>query len=501
MRISNSHQFTEHHRYYTYRSFSLCPIGYKSLQLIYLPMVGAAAVSLYQLLYHQVQGDRTGYSALEPQRLLFLNLGIEMNAAGRQQLAAHASRLEAVGLLQTSRLAIPSGGECMYEYELAAPLAPAEFFNNHHLMLLLRDRIGKHAIIALKESFYQPEPDELALAELNKENISVPFYELFQLNAHTIDNELEQALSEVAPARQQPARAPETAGIQYGDIILRFPRNSANRGYVELLRGNEDQLAFINFVAYKYGLTVIDLCRLLDEDGIFTPYGELLEDELQLRANQVYRQERKRSDDRQRQLGRSRGAGEEQEAPEEVAVPEEYYLEVPAQLKGRCDVPQYNMLMRNEPYTRFLQRFFPGSIPDWMDRLFERFDLNYRLPGAVINVLIHYVLGANDSGRVTRPYIDAVASNLLVKGIQTFEQAVLYVREQEQIERSKLQRAEKQGGYSRSGSSAGSGKTAAGGGRRKPVIPIIQDTPQQAAITEEELAEMHRLARKLDGRG
>ena len=39
------------------------------------------------------------------------------------------------------------------------------------------------------------------------------------------------------------------------------------------------------------------------------------------------------------------------------------------------------MLMRNEPHTRFLQRFFPGAVPDWIERVFERMDLNYKLAG------------------------------------------------------------------------------------------------------------------------
>ena len=139
-----------------------------------------------------------------------------------------------------------------------------------------------------------------------KENITVPFYDLFRLNTQSIDLELEQALTEVAPTRQaQPKPQFETAGIQYGEIIMRFPRNSANRRHVEKLRGDEEQLAQLNYIAYKYGLTVVDLCRLLDEDHVFTTYGELIMDELQLKANQMYRQDRKRSDERQRVFGRT----------------------------------------------------------------------------------------------------------------------------------------------------------------------------------------------------
>ena len=96
---------------------------------------------------------------------------------------------------------------------LSQPLSPAEFFRNMHLTMLLRDKIGKYAVISLRESFGANEPDELAGAQLTKENISVPFYELFKLNMQSVDNELEQALTEVAPSRQAAARpAQATAG-------------------------------------------------------------------------------------------------------------------------------------------------------------------------------------------------------------------------------------------------------------------------------------------------
>jgi len=511
MRIGHLMQFTEHHRYYTFRGFSLSPLDTRMLSLIYQPMIGASAIGLYQLLYHGVMEGRTGYSSVEPHRMLFLALGLQMNENGRKRLLNDTSRLEAVGLLQTSRLAVSDNDDYVYEYELLAPLSPEEFFRNQHLSLLLRDQIGKYAVIALRESFSSKEPDELAEARWNKENVSVPFYELFRLNTSNIDDELEQALSEVAPSRQSTVPKPppsETAGLTVGELLMRFPRGAANRKFVERLRGDDDTMAQINYVAYKYNIGAADICRLLDEDGVFTPQGELLVDELQLRANQMYRQDKKREADRQRITARSNMLS----APEEVAdqdednefgVPEELFMPVPKQLEGRCDVPQYNMLMRNEPHTRFLQRYFPGAVPEWIDRTFERIDLNYKLPPSVINVLIHYVIGANDSQRVTKTFIEAVASNMLLKSIDTFEKAIGYVREQQQLEvdRSRQQQAGAAAPSRSGGAGGGRGRGRAGSGAaRKPAIPIVQAQEQSGAPSAEKLEELRRLARKLDGK-
>ncbi len=501
MRMDHVHRFTEHHRYYIFRDFSLSALDLKMLNLVYQPMVGAVAASFYQLLYQHVPEGRVGYSPLDPQRRLFLSLGIEMNDAGRKRLAEQASILEAVGLLQTSRMAVPGGEDVVYEYELQPPLSPADFFRTGHLTLFLRDKIGKYAVLALREQFYAAEPDELAEAQPVKENISVPFYELFRLNARTSDEELEQALAEVAPARQAApaagAAAPQAGGIPYGELILRFPRNSANRSHVERLRGDEEGMASVNYVAYKYGLSAADMCRLLDEDGVFGANGELLLDTLQNKAASMYRQDRKREEDRKRVMARAgTTASAEAETVEEVAVGAEFQLEVPAQLAGRCDMPQYNMLMRNEPHTRFLQRFFPGTVPEWLDRQFERIDLSYRLPGAVINVLIHYVLGMNEAQRVTKTFIEAVVSNMLVKGVDTFEKAVGYVREQTHVEKRKKEA----GAGGGAGAYIGGGKSGRSrGASRKPAIPIVEKRTTGQQLSAEELEEIRRLAKELDG--
>ncbi|MHA6483133.1 replication initiation and membrane attachment family protein [Paenibacillus sp. strain BS8-2] len=511
MRIHNILQFTEHHRYYIFRGFSLSSADHKMLSLIYQPMVGAFAIALYQQLYHGIAEDRSGYSRLEPQRRLFLGLGLEMNEQSRRFVVEQTSKLEAVGLLQTSRLGGADLSDVIYEYELEQPLSPLEFFRNMHLAMLLRDKVGKYAVIELREQFGANEPDELAGADLTKENISVPFYDLFKLNMQSFDSELEQALSEVAPSRQAVKHDPAaTAGIPYGELILHFPRSSGNRAYVERLRNDADGMAQVNYVAYKYQISVVNVCRLLDENGVFDSSGKLNVDELQLKASSVYRQDRKREDDRQRILAKSKMIEEpeqEEEDPEEIAVQEQDYLPVPSALAGRCDIQQYNMLMRNEPHTRFIRRFFPGAVPGWVEQVMERIDLNYRLAEPVINVLIHYVIGGADDSRITKAYLDHVASNMLMKGVDTFEKAVQYVRIQAQLEQDKEKRKEgtsSQGtGYtsgSRNGGGRGTGNNR-GGISRKPAIPIVGASESSSKVSADELEELRKLARKLDGKG
>lgn len=507
VKISNLLQFTEHHRYCTFRDFSLSGLDMKMLSYIYQPMVGGLAISFYHLLYQHISSDRVGYSRIEQQRRLFLTLGVDPSEKGRKQLVELSSKLEAVGLLQVSRIYVPELDDSLYEYELLAPLSPNEFFKTQHLTLLLRDKVGKFTVLSLREEFCTEEPAELTQRNFHKEDLSIPFYELFQLNTHVIDYELEQALSEVAPSRQPGYKAPsQEESLNYADIISRFPRISKNRAFVEQLRYDHDQMGMINYIVRKYQLSLQDICSLLDEDGIFSDEGDVQLEELQHRANLHFRQGKKRSEDNDRYAKKViamrqsvQESEDEEQAREEHAVEMEFYLEVPQQFQGKCDIHQYNMMLRNEPYTMMLKKFFPGAVPDNMMDMFEKIDLNYKLPEEVINVLIHYLMSllvAGTDQRLNRNFVDSIASTMLMKQIDSYEKAVQHIRDQSQF-KERLEQTRTSKGTT-SGRRTGGGYAKAG--KQKPSIPIIQDVPQGSRVTLEELEEMRKMARKLDGK-
>lgn len=504
MQVSNRLEFTENHRYVAYRDFALSGLDRRILSHLYQPMVGAFAVGLYLLLYQQLSDDKMGYTAPESQRKLFLGLDLEMNPAGRQELIGHFSKLEAVGLVQTFRQYDPAAEETLYEYVLVRPLPPGEFFSNLHLTLLLRDKIGKMSLLELKDELLPRPPVGLARF-MNREETTVPFYELFRLSPGPVDPELEAAISESAPATERGSGGPKPPDrIRHSEMLLRFPRGAANRSYVERLHLQPEAMAQINYLAYKYDLQVAEICRLLDEDGIFEPDGTLRWDELQLRANLVYRQDRKRDEERERYLSR---LGEAQEPADRDEADEAHaaaglLLEVPERFIDKVSIDEYNRLLRREPYTRMLARYFPGAVPDAFVRIFERIDLNYKLPEPVINVLIHYVLGMNHAQRLTKSFIDSIASNMLAKGIDTFGKAVRYVREQQKLNETLERRrrgedAAPGSGRGQASGSGGRGRKTSGMASRKPAMPVVGNDGPAQEVSQEEREKMRELARKL----
>ena len=54
-----------------------------------------------------MSAEKVGYSPLEQQRKLFLLLELEQGERGRKYLIEQSSKLEAIGLLQTTRKFLP----------------------------------------------------------------------------------------------------------------------------------------------------------------------------------------------------------------------------------------------------------------------------------------------------------------------------------------------------------------------------------------------------------
>jgi replication initiation and membrane attachment protein len=505
LKITNMLHFTEQHRFCVYRDFAQSSLDMKMLSTMYQPMIGGFAVALYHTLYGQLSGEKIGYSPMEQQRRLFMSLELEGGERGRKFMIEQTSKLEAVGLLQTNRRYLAEDDDYIYEYRLFQPMSPNEFFRNQHLTLLLRDKVGKYVLLSLRDELLAPEPTEWSGAQT--ENVSVPFYDLFRLNTQVVDMELEQAMFEASAARQENGRMDVSSkGFAYTDILLRFPKVSPNRVYIENLKYEPEQLASINIAAKKYGLSLLETCRLLSEDGVFAEDGKLEYDLLQYRANLLFRQGKKRDEERERVLARADSLSESRdtdgaagnEGPEngkEKQVEMAYYLDVPQLLQSECNGHQYNFILRNEPYTFVLKKFFPqGEVPGPVHDMMEKVDLNYKLPEEVINVMIHYIHTARRSW--AKSSIEATATDMLGKQVNSYEAAVDYVRERMRyMEKAAAQAAsiKSGGGKGRAGSAGGAGKSA------KPHIPIIQDASKPTGkLTEEELNEIRLEAKKLD---
>ncbi|HZG57557.1 hypothetical protein [Paenibacillus sp.] len=505
MKVSNLLQLTEHHRCYVARRFGLSPLDTRMLWSAYQPLVGGGAAALYSTLCAALPSDAAGLS--EPTTLgrLFLACGLPPNEQGRKRLVEETAKLEAVGLLRTYRL-MDGDDIAAYEFRLAPPLTPDRFFGVHHLWLLLQEKVGPGVAESIRRSFARDAEGLLGAAgtdEERLEDISAPFYEVFRLTVAPGTAE-ESAPAADPAAAATPAGEFGRDGFRGDELLRRFPRSSPHRRAVERLVADPARLAALNYHAGRFELTLKQAVSLLDESGMFGASGEWAESRFEARAAEMYRganehARRKERTEHKQQLARAdepavAAPGQERD----VAAP--YWLEVPEQFAGQCDIGQYNALLANSPYTRVLKLFFePSAVPPAVEEAFLTMKVNYQLPDEVINVMIHYIR-ANDLDW-KRKYLDAIAANVAGKRIRSFENAVTYFRKAEQ---SRAGGAEAQRNDAARGRPAASPRPPVRRGRppavERPVIPVAKPSGQPEA-TEEDIQRILEMAKRLTNGG
>jgi replication initiation and membrane attachment protein len=500
MKLSNLLQLTEHHRYVVMRRFGLSPLDLRMLWAAYQPIVGGTAAALYITLASALPSETTGVTDRTALKHLFLSCGLEPNERGRKKLVEETSKLEAVGLLRTYRR-VDGDDVSEYEFRLQQPLRPELFFGVHHLWLLLEEKIGSAAAEAVRRSFVR---DGLEAPDEAIEEISSPFYEVFRMNIPPAGGE--ETDHAAASAKEDPSAEGQAEfgrnGFRADELLRRFPRSSPNRRFVERLMVDAARLAELNFHAGRFELSLKQTVSLLDEDGLFDASGGWNTERFRARAADIYKQSNAHEQGKERaarkhQLARAGDVPADHADPgrpggEERDVTAPYWLEVPEQFQGQCDVQQYNAMLANSPYTKILKMFFqPSSVPSAVEEAFLAMNVNYQLPDEVINVMIHYIR-VNDLDW-KRKYLDAIGANVAGKRIRTFENAVVYFRKAEQ---------------SRSGGGAAKPERNEGAARKtdgrrgrppaKPVIPVARPEGEKQEATEEDIKRIMEMAKRLN---
>lgn len=116
-----------------------------TLTLLYQPLTGALAHSLYVTLLSQLERDQY-WSGEQTHRQLMLLLGVSLEVIYEER-----KKLEAIGLLKTFKRKDEDGST--YLYELQPPMTPKQFFENDVLSVYLFNRLGKTHYKHLRERF------------------------------------------------------------------------------------------------------------------------------------------------------------------------------------------------------------------------------------------------------------------------------------------------------------------------------------------------------------
>ncbi len=366
----------------------------KVITLLYQPLVGARAYSLYMTLFGELSaGDSSHHSLMNH---------TQMNL---QHIYDERKKLEAIGLLKTYR--ISTDDERAFLYELQPVPKPEEFFQDDVLSVYLYGRLGKDRYLEIRKRICLPQ--QRSFDEFDE--VTASFNEVF----HSLhQSEIRAGLnSEITgTAGQNPVddrgNTPRFSHEEFDFDTLVKDLSSfiiPSEVLTEKMRDAIHRLAFI------YQISPLEMSSIVQQ--AYFRDDELTEKALRQEVQRWYKIEKPG------QLPRlSERKQEPQKSPEDrkEQSPEDIMIQTFESISPRA----------------LLERYSEGGRAASADlRLIDSIMFDQKLPVGVINVLIDYVLNTNDM-KLIHSHVEKIASQWKRKKISSVREAMALAKSEHQ---------------------------------------------------------------------
>lgn len=354
---------------------------------LYLPLIGAVASALY----HQLAGAQEG--VLHRHSALLIALG---NVAPQELFAARC-RLEALGLLRTFQT--PEQGTRVLIYRVLRPVTPTHFFADDLLSGLLLSWIGADEFNRLLEKWV-PNPSLPAGTE-----VTAQLAEVFDMPAPGQLHAPRETVTENQPHFSATA-------LDYQQLDQLLARSYVDRQQVAQNKQRIDALVTL------YGLDELQV-------------KELLEQATNLETNQV-------NFEQVRALAAEQYAG-----PRPVSTP--------SSQKGAKETADHQLPAADQQLVQVAQMYAPmeflatlkeqkhSFIARSERKTLEQVVKSQKLPPAVVNILVHYIMVDQGNDTLPAPLFEAIAADWASKQIDTPAKAIWQARHFNQQKQAKKQ--------------------------------------------------------------
>ena len=348
------------------------------LFLLYQPIIGSQAISLYYTLWSYL--DKMELLSNEWTHHHILR---DMMISNNELMDARV-KLEAIGLIKTY---VKKGNINSFVYELYSPISASEFINNPALNIALLNAVGKLEYDRIIGFFKIPK---INLREY--EDITSRFSDVFAFSSEPINENL------IYDIKKSNYRKLEILSKIDINTILEFISDEM-LNKKSLTRETKD---FLYKIAYIYNYDNDDMVELIRNS--ISDKHTIDKKLLQENANKYYRFDN---------LGK---------------LPSIIYKNQPEYLrKENLDTSNRSRIIHMFETTRpydFISSKYKNSNPTSSDLAIISYlliDLNLK-PG-VVNVLIDYVLKINNN-KLIKSFVEVIASQWSKSGIETVEDAM-----------------------------------------------------------------------------
>lgn len=355
------------------------------INLLYLPIIGPLAVSLYNVLYNDLDHLKTMSDNLTHAHLL-ANLHLSC-----KELVEVRNVLEAIGLIKSY---VKTDSVNRYIYELYSPVSCHEFFSHPILNIVLYNNVGKIEYDRLINYFKIPKVNKEGYTEITKK-----FNQVFD-------------------------SVPCTSFDMYKDNIRKYNRQKLNidsnfdiNFLIESMPKQIDKKIFTKDLQEL----IISLAYLYDIDA--TRMGSIIKSCINERGT-VNRDELRKVARDHYQFDHS-GL-----LPTVVEQTQPEYLRKP--IGDNSNIAKMIYTFETVSPYDFLRSKCGDAEPVKRDvKLLEDLLIDHKLKPGVVNVLVDYVLKTNDN-KLTRSLVETIAGQWERKKIETVEDAMEIARKNHQ---------------------------------------------------------------------
>ena len=349
----------------------------KMITMLYQPIIGFTAVSLYYTLTDDLDKLEIMSDDLTHHHLMAtMQLKLEDIVIARE-------KLEAVGLLKTY---VKKDNINHYVYLLYSPLTPNEFFNHPILNVVLYNNLGKKEYDKAINFYKVPRP-----SLKDYEDITNSFDEVFT-SVTNVPYEIKDDIT-----RRDSNNIQINKGIDFNMLLSSIPKDMYNEKCF-----TKDIRELINNLSFIYNLKTVDIQGLV-RDAI-NEKGLIDKNLLRKSARDYYQFEQNGN------------------LPTLIYNKQPDYLKKPVGDTSKWAKMVYTF--ENITPYQLLKAKYKGAEPTDRDkRLIESLLIDQKLNPGVINVLISYVLKINNE-QLKKSYVETIAGQWKRLNIKTVEDAM-----------------------------------------------------------------------------
>lgn len=348
------------------------------LTMLYMPILGNLPITLYLTLYSELKANSYLTTELNHHHLM---TSMSLNL---KDIKDARIKLEGIGLLKTYYI---EGNVNSYIYELYSPISANEFFSHPIFNMVLYNNLGKEEYNRVVNYFKMPTIDLKGYRD-----ITSPFDMTFKSKNFTnFELENKDIIS------KEKLKLNYEYDFDFDLLLSSMPKNIFNEKSL-----NKSTKDLIRDLAFLYELDPIQMSDLVKT--ALNEKGMIDKEELRKHVRNYYQ------------------FNNDNRLPSLIFKTQPDYLASP---KG--DNSKRGKMIRVfetiTPYN-FLKAKNKGSKPVERDmKIIENLIVDLKLNPAVVNVLVDYVLRTNNN-RLTKAYIDTIASQWKRLGIETASEAM-----------------------------------------------------------------------------